>query len=76
MVVLGVKLCCLDCTALSSEERMLPVDRWRGHVVDVIVKRDGKDQGRGIRWSSGGGQLKSVNLQYDMLVRWDAGTKD
>ena len=23
MVVLGVKLCCLDCTALSSEERML-----------------------------------------------------
>ena len=34
---------------------MLPVDRWRGHVVDVIVKRDGIDQGRGIWWLGGKG---------------------
>ena len=36
---------CVDmdfyCTIqISSEERMLLVDRWRGHVVDVNVKRD------------------------------------
>ena len=31
----------LHCT--QFKERMLPVDRWRGHVVDVIVKRDGTD---------------------------------
>ena len=68
MVVLGVKLCCLDCTALSSEERMLPVDRWRGHVVDVIVKRDGIDQGR--RWG-GQGAKGNCTLPPLLCVRMD-----
>ena len=69
MVVLGVKLCCLDCTALSSEERMLPVDRWRGHVVDVIVKRDGIDQGR--RWGGGQGAKGNCTLPPLLCVQMD-----
>ena len=27
-----------------GKERMLPVDRWRGHVADVIVKRDTQEK--------------------------------
>ena len=33
----------VQCIALAverSQQRMLVVDRWRGHVADVIVKRD------------------------------------